>query len=117
MGQTNAFASSLLVFQLLSGCSTILVAQRPLAVPAEDAAPLGEPCRVTDDCVHGHCHEGYCADSRSRTPTVLDRVGGVLEGTSATVLLAGDAPVPVEAGEVKVGAGRTQWAGITAIDG
>ncbi len=109
MGKTNNFVVSLLVFQLLSACSTTLVAQRPLAAAAEDAPPLGERCWATDDCSHGKCEDGYCVDERSRPPTFLDRIGGVLEGKSATVLLAGDEPVKISAKELKIGVDRTQW--------
>ena len=101
---------ALLSTGLWLGCSTTIVAQRPLATPVEGAPRIGEGCWRTDECDHGTCQSGHCVGSDSRAPTVLEEIDGALQGRSAQVLLAGDPPPEsVEAREVTVAADKTRW--------
>ena len=110
MRKVTALAIGLLAPCLWFGCSTTIVAQRPLAVPIQGAPSIGDRCWRPEECEHGTCQSGYCVGSGARAPTVLEEINEALVGKSAEVLLARDAPAqPVEAKELKVGADRTQW--------
>jgi hypothetical protein len=110
MRKVTALDIGLLAPCLWIGCSTTIVAQRSFALPVQGALSVGDRCWRIEECEHGTCQNGYCVGSGSREPTVLEKINETLEGESAEVLLAADAPAqPVEAREFKVGPESTQW--------